>query len=471
MLGELRVTAGQAAGTTIALGDELLIGRATGGIGRLGDDPAISLRHARIVPTKGGLPLVVDMGSESGTWVNGERVMTRVLANGDVLRFGNSTLELAGAPALRNADRAEDAANARALRAEFPIFERVLYLNAGMEGPVPARGILAAQGQLEAEMLRGRSGAEHWGNLEVLASRLREGYARALGCRAEDVGLTRATCDGVYVVLNCLRFAAGDEILTTDEEHHGVYVPLAVLRERCGCRIRVVPFDDLANAVTSTTRMIVCSHVSWRTGRVIDTQALKATGKPVLLDGAQALGAIPLDMDELGCDFYAASGQKWLFGPDRTGSLYVRPDRIADLSPPITSNFFTLADKARPLDLVLSPGARRFDPGNLPGSTALWALAALDIIEEAGLRWITERGPVLAGRLAKRLRDAGLRVEPRGASTLVSFTSAEAPRVVEAFATSGIVVRDVQGCVRISIGAYCLDEDIDRVVDVAARFA
>ena len=462
--GELPITSGPAAGTTLLLEDKLFIGSAASGPGRLGDDPAISPRHARLARMENGAILVVDLGSKDGTWVNDVQVSTRELRDGDLVRFGSTTLEIVGTGAPPAA-----AADAQAFRSQFPIFERVVYLNTGMEGPVPARAIAAADAQLQVELHLGRSGVEHWGNLGVLCSRVRERYAQLLGCDGDDVGLTRATTDGVIVVLSNLSFSRGDEILTTDEEHQGVYAPLAMLRERHGCRIRVAPFGQLAAAVTDETRLIACSHVSWLTGQVIDTEALKATGVPFLLDGAQALGAIPVDVRDLGCDFYAASGQKWLCGPDRSGCLYVHPDRIEDLSPPLTSNFFALADPLRPLDLILAPGARRFDPGNLPGSTAVWALAALDVIEETGLDWVIQRGPDLAAQLTERLRHTGLAVEARGPSTLLAFPIDDPASAVEAFAEEGIVVRDVQGRVRISVGAWCLEEDIERVVEVATR--
>lgn len=472
MDGELRVTTGPAAGTTIRVTGRLFIGRSAGGAsGALGDDALLCARHACIVPTARGTLLVVDMGSEHGTCVDGERAATRELAAGDTVRVGRTTLQVVrvnAAPGGAGRHR-DDIANARALRSEFPVFESVVYLNAGMEGPVPARAVAAVEAQLALELRRGRSGAEHWGNLEVLAARLREGYARVLGCDAGDVALTRATTDGVNLVLNGLRLGPHDEIVTTDEEHHGVYAPLAALRERTGCRLRIVPFDEVADAVARNTCLVVCSHVSWLTGRVVDARSLRATGVPVLLDGAQALGAIDVDVRELGCDYYAASGQKWLCGPDRSGCLYVRPDRVGDLSPPVTANYFALADRQRPLDLVLAAGARRFDPGNLPGATALWALASLDVLGEAGMRWVTERGPRLAGRLATSLREAGLAVEPRGASTLVSLRVDDARQLAEALAAEGIVVRDVQGRVRISVGAWCLEEDVERVAAAVVR--
>jgi L-cysteine/cystine lyase len=471
MFGELRIATGPAAGRTVALDKAVFIGRSADGAGSFGGDPSVTQPHARIVPTERGAVLLVDMGSESGSWVNGERVTTRELATGDVVRVGDMTLELsvAASPAGSGRDR-DSEANARALRAEFPIFEHFLYLNAGMEGPVPSRAVTAAQGQFEIELLRGRSDNVWWGTLAVFASRLREGYARFLACSPDDVALTRSATAGVNVVLGGLRFAAGDEVLTTDEEFPGVYAPLAALRERQGCRIRVAPFDDLANAVTRDTRLVVCSHVSWLTGRVVDTKALKASGVPFLLDGAQGLGAIACDVRDLGCDFYAASGHKWLCGPDFSGCLYVRPERVADLSP-MNLNYFALESMQRPLDPVLARGARRFDPGNLAGSVALWALAALDVIEEAGLGWVTERGPALAGQLASQLREAGLAVEPRGPSTIVSFRHDDAPGVAKALTDEHIIARAMPGRVRASVGAWCLSEDIDRVVDAVVRAA
>jgi L-cysteine/cystine lyase len=278
-------------------------------------------------------------------------------------------------------------------RAEFPVFRRVRYLNAGTDGPVPARAAAAAQAQIRAEAENGRSGVEHWGNLHALWSTLRTRYAQVLGCGPEEVALTRATTDGVNTVLAGLPLSRGDEILTTDEEHAGLHAPLAAIRARRGCAVRVVPFDEVANEVSPKTRLVACSHVSWITGKLIDFEALGATGTPFLLDGAQALGAIPVDVKELGCDFYAAPGQKWLCGPDRTGCLYVRTERIEEMSPPPWPNYISLADTNRPLELVLHQGARRFDSGILPGVLALRALAALDVLEEAGIAGIASRGP------------------------------------------------------------------------------
>ena len=243
---------------------------------------------------------------------------------------------------------------------------------------------------------------------------------------------------------------------------------MAAIRARRGCAVRVVPFDEVANEVGPQTRLVACSHVSWITGKVVDVEALKATGVPFLLDGAQALGAVPVDVKELGCDFYAAPGQKWLCGPDRTGSLYVarRADRgdVSAARGPTTSRSPTRTGRSTSSS-IRAPAAST--PAVLPGMLALWALAALDVLEEAGFAWITSRGPTLSARLASMLAERGIAVAERGPSTLVSFAADDAPAFVESLEADGVIVRDIpgRGLIRASIGAWCLDDDLEQLAD------
>ncbi len=130
----------------------------------------------------------------------------------------------------------------------------------------------------------------------ALAAQARAGYATALGCEPVDVALTGSTTDGVNTVIAGLDLRAGDEIVTSDQEHPGLLAPLGRARRRHGVKVRVVPFAELAGEVSSTTRLVACSHVSWVGGEVADVPALVATGVPLLLDAAQALGAVPINV-------------------------------------------------------------------------------------------------------------------------------------------------------------------------------
>ena len=359
--------------------------------------------------------------------------------------------------------------DANDFRAEFPVLGRVAYLNTGTDGPVPRRGFDAATEQLRYELEQGRLGRPFFERLQANAAALREKLALAYGCDPADVALTRSTTDGVATAMSTLRLGRGDEVLTSDVEHPGLLAPLEAARRRCGFDVRFVPFDELASEVGPRTKLVACSHVSWADGRVVDVGALKASGAQVMLDGAQGLGAVCLDMRELGCDFYAASGQKWLCGPDGSGSLYVRREVAETLDPP-WPGYASLAEPSRASDLIAHPGARRFDLGVAPGPSTAWSLAALELLQEAGLDWVTARAADGAERLAGMLAERGFEVVPRGRTTLVSWRSSQAEEDVPRLAEQGIIVRFLPGLglVRASVGGWTSDEDLERLVDAAA---
>jgi L-cysteine/cystine lyase len=289
------------------------------------------------------------------------------------------------------------------------------------------------------------------------------------GCDRDEVALTGSTTDGVNTVLAGLDLHPGAEILTSDEEHPGLLAPLARVRRRHGVTIRVVPWKEVAGAVSAGTRLIAVSHVSWVSGGLMDVRALTSSGVPVLLDGAQALGAIPLNVRELGCDFYAAPGQKWLCGPSGSGSLFVRRERIGELETP-WPGFGSLADHEHPLESGPAEGAARFDVGFPTALRSTWVLASLGVLEEAGWGWIHDRGRELATRLAERLAERGVDVLPRGSTTLVSWRARDAQADVARLHREGILVRFIPGIgvVRASVGAWSSEEEIERLAQLAA---
>jgi selenocysteine lyase/cysteine desulfurase len=360
-------------------------------------------------------------------------------------------------------------ADAAMFRAQFPVFERLSYLNAGSEGPVPARAVRAVRDRLELEAAEGRGGRPYFEGLMGLRDRVREAYAGLLGARAADVALTGSTTDGVNTVIGGLDLRAGDEILTSDEEHPGLLAPLGRARRRHGISVRVVPFAEIASEVSAATKLIACSHVSWVSGRLVDTAALAATDVPVLLDAAQAIGAIAVDVEALGCDYYAASGQKWLCGAEGSGCLFVGEDRLGDLLVP-WPGFGSVADPQRALEFVEAEGAARLDHGFPTGIRSTWTLASLELFAQAGWDWVHERAASLADSLARQLARRGLEVLPRDRSTLVSWKVADAEGEVARMAAEGVIVRYIPafGVVRASVGAWSSEEELERLVDLAA---
>jgi L-cysteine/cystine lyase len=353
------------------------------------------------------------------------------------------------------------------LRAQFPVLERIEYLNAGTTGPVPRQGYEAALASLRLQLDEGRSGKAFFEGCVERIDRLRGRVARLIGADVAEVALTGSTTDGVNVALGALELGPGDEVLTSDEEHPGVLAPLGRLRERVGVNVRVAPFGELAAAVGPQTRAVACSHVSWMTGAVVDAAALAASPATVLLDGAQGLGAVPVDVRALGCDFYAASGQKWLCGPNGLGYLYARAEIIEDLPAP-WPGYGSLADAKRGLEFDLHPDARRLSVGFPPPHHVDWALAALDVLEGAGLAAVQERAAGLAAGLAERL---GSRVLPRGRTTLVTWTVDDAEAEVARLAGEGFAIRDLPGTgrVRASVGAWSSDDALARLAELTCR--
>jgi L-cysteine/cystine lyase len=355
-----------------------------------------------------------------------------------------------------------------ALRAQLPVLERVAYLNTGSVGPLARAAAEAAEADVRLQLERGRGGREHFEHAAALAERLRVRIAGLLGGEGWEVALTGATTDGVNAVLAGLDLRPGDEIVTSDEEHPGLLAPLALARDRRGIELRVVPFASVADAVSARTRLVACSHVSWISGRVADVEALAGAPAPVLLDGAQGLGAIPVDVGALGCEYYAASGQKWLCGPVGSGYLYVREDALDGLSA-AWPGYGTIADTVRPLDSAPVAGAARFDSGFAPSHRSAWALAALDVLEGAGLTELQGRAVALADSLARSLAEAGLAVAERAGSTLVSWKATDPPAESARLLDAGLLVRDLPGTpyVRASVGVWTSDDEIERLVAAA----
>ncbi len=344
---------------------------------------------------------------------------------------------------------------------------RVAYLNAGTFGPLPRRSAEAMAAEQKRNVEDGRAGWPYFERMLGLREAVREALARLLGAPERfSVALTTSTTEGCNVVVGGLRLGAGDEVVTTDVEHPGL---LGALRA-WGVSVRVARVRDrpapealgaIDDEISPRTRLVALSHVAWTTGAVLPIRELSGRGIPVLVDGAQGAGAIPVDVDALGCDFYTVSGQKWLLGPDATGGLYVRPDRVGELA----MTFPSYTSWEDPHDLVPWPDARRFDAAWIPPGTLAGLRASLAIADEAGderfthARTIAEHCRRLVGRQAEVV------TEP-GQATLVSWQpEGDAAEVAKRLAAEGIVVRDLpaEGWVRASCGFWTSEEEIERL--------
>jgi len=350
------------------------------------------------------------------------------------------------------------------LRSQFPVFEKVAYLNAGTCGPLPT----AARGALEDVLDLGEADGRrmpYFERMQALHARQRDAYAAVLGTEPADVALTTSTSEGIARVVAGLGLGRGDEVLTSDAEHPGLLGPLLAARERLGIAIRTAPLAELPGEVGPRTRLVACSHVGWVRGDVVPAFDLPGD-VPLLLDGAQGVGAIPVDVRALGCAFYAGSGQKWLCGPVGTGMLYVDPaweERLAPVGP----TYMSFTAPRGPIDAwELHAGARRHDTPALAGELAAAATAAHDVLHACGWEAVHARARELAATLAARLAEAGRTVAPRGDTTLVAWEDGAPEATVERLAAAGVAIRNLPETpyLRASVGAWNDESDLDRLL-------
>jgi L-cysteine/cystine lyase len=350
-----------------------------------------------------------------------------------------------------------------ALRAEFPVLEDRAYLNAGTCGPLPHAAVRASLEMLDRGSAVGRA-KEYVETMIELRDRQRAAYAATLGADAADVALTTCTSDGIVRVLAGLELGPGDEVLTAPDEHPGLLGPLTTLRERRGVDVRAVAFGDLADAIGPRTKLVACSHVSWVTGAV-RPPGLAEADVPVLLDGAQGVGAVGFDVASLGCAFYAGSGQKWLCGPIGSGMLWVASSWRERLAP-LGATYLNLENANDGLAAELHPDARRYDSPGVGAETLAAAVAAHDVLASRGWPAVHERASSLAGLLASRLAEAGRTVAPRGETTLVSFEDPDPEATRDRLAEASVIVRHLPGTsyVRASVGAWNDEDDLERLL-------
>jgi L-cysteine/cystine lyase len=354
-----------------------------------------------------------------------------------------------------------------AVRAELPVLDRLAYLNAGTMGPLPRRAAEATVAWTRRLLVDGRSSKALFEELLALRERLREELASLLGTGPEAIALTPSTTDGCNIVLTGLGLGPGDEVVTTDSEHPGLFGGLVA----SGATLRIAEVRDrpaaealpaLEAQITPRTRLIAVSHVSWLSGAVLPVAELARRAIPVLVDGAQGAGAVPVDVAELGCDFYTVSAQKWLLGPEATGALYVRPDRVEELHMTFPSYL-----SWRHPDYEPREGAARFDPGWIPAGSVAGLLEALAFAQELGDDRFA-RASAMAERCRELVGERAELVTDPGQATLVSWKADDAEEQVRRLAEAGVAVRDLPGtgCVRASCGFWTSDEDLERLARV-----
>lgn len=379
--------------------------------------------------------------------------------------------------------------NVAYVRQELPGATTCLYFNTATIGPLP-RCVPQAMGEwLQNEWNNGRLGMDAYAAMAEIYTEARSYVARLLHVENEEIALTENTGEGLNIICHGFNWQPGDEVIFTDHEQISVISLLHHLRDRYGISLRLADLgpggdrpaeEAIAELITPRTRLIVISHVSFMTGAVINVSAVAELAHRsdilVLVDGAQSAGAIPLDVRALGVDFFAFPMQKWLYGPDGTGALYVRHEVLERVQPTYVGWCMLKFEAGGKWGFHDS--ARRFEVGGRQTAAVRGQIASLRWLEETiGYPSIFERISSLNSYAYDALRTLpGLTfLTPRpGASGLVSFVldGYNAETVAHWLQDEHrIYVRAVpqQNSVRISTGFYNTEEEIDDLVRVLQK--
>ena len=358
-------------------------------------------------------------------------------------------------------------------RSQFPVLERFAYMNAGTLGPLSRATVAAMEERARFDQDHGRGGKAWFDSVLALRATVRTKLANLISSSTDQLALTSSTTDGCNIVLAGLRLDADDEVVTTDSEHPGLLLPLHV----SGARVRVArvagrsptdALETLLSCVSRRTRLLALSHVLWTTGQVMPVHELKReTALPILVDGAQSVGAIPVDVDDL--DFYTVSCQKWLCGPEPLGALHVREPEELRIGIP---SYFAQESIDDDGTFVARAGAARFDSGWL----ATPALAGLEAALDGAPPWRFERAAEMTQACRDALSEQTEVIGEADQGTLVSFVSPGDPVAVGAgLYERGVIIRDLPrtGWLRASCGYWTNENDVERLAAglIAARAA
>ncbi|MEA2520056.1 MAG: L-cysteine/cystine lyase, partial [Chloroflexota bacterium] len=246
-----------------------------------------------------------------------------------------------------------DAEKLAAVRAALPALGAGIYLNTGTAGPIPSESAAAMAEITDYELRIGRAHADYFDGFLERLGEARGAVAAIVGADIDEIAITHSTSVAVNAAIGSVGLRAGDRIVSTRSEHAAGLGPVVAAAARTNAEAVFVDVDGAITdetilerfdaALTSATRLVVFSHVLWTTGRVLPVEAIARLaherGATVVVDGAQAAGALPVAVHELGADFYAIAGQKWLLGPEATAALWVAPSIVAGSRPSIVGWF------------------------------------------------------------------------------------------------------------------------------------
>lgn len=326
--------------------------------------------------------------------------------------------------------------------------------------------------------------------LDILES-TRAKVAQSLNATAEEIILSENTTIGINIVANGIDWQPGDNLILTNHEHPGNRIPWYNFIKRYGVQLRFLTvyddeeqmLDELEGLIDGRTRLLSISHVSRRTGHRLPAQAITDLAHrhdiPVLWDGAQSYGAIPIDVKALDCDFYTFSGHKYMMAPQGTGGCYIRRDRIEWVKPSWIGSH-----SQKDFDLVggltLLDEAKRFEFGTRNLADQGGFGKALDLWQEIGWAHVFAAIEAYTDRMkAALVALPGVVLEtPLPYAKSAGIVTVSVPGFTSAGLSASLLEHERMlvsslehdtSMIRISTHVFNTDEEIDRLVSGIQR--
>lgn len=356
-----------------------------------------------------------------------------------------------------------------AYRAEFPVSRTHVFLNHAGVSPTSTRVVDAVHGFMDSMARVGRPSFDDW---ESLAQHCRERFARLIGCGADEVAFVRNTSHGLSLLAAGLDWRPGDRVAAAAAvEYPSNVYPWIDLDRRGIASLDTIPVDETATVTVDAaarvlrpeTRVLAVSSAQYATGAVTDLAGLgelcRERGVLLCVDGIQTVGALPLDVKRAGVHFLSADSHKWMLGMMGIGAVFVDRSVVGSVHPPLVGwRSTTDAFNFDRVHYELLADAGRFEEGSLAYPLIAGFLAALELLEEAGIDRIAEHVGGLVDDLADRLEALGCATSPdpgeRRHILTFSHPDLDGERLEEALAEASIVVSLRRGRIRASPHLY-----------------
>ncbi|MDF5719989.1 MAG: aminotransferase class V-fold PLP-dependent enzyme [Rhizonema sp. PD37] len=379
-------------------------------------------------------------------------------------------------------------------REQFPALANKIYFNYGGQGPMPQTAMDAiTQAQTYIQQI-GPFGNEvnNWINQEVQATR--EAIASTINVPPETITITEDVTVGCNIAMWGIEWQAGDHLLLSDCEHPGIIAIASEIQRRFAVEITTFPLmatlnegdptEIIAQHLKSHTRLVVLSHVLWNTGQVLPLEKISELCRSydvrLLVDAAQSVGLLPLNLTELGADFYAFTGHKWLCGPGGVGGLYVRPEVRESLKPTFIG-WRSVAINSQGKPGAWHPDGKRYEvaTSNFPLLSGLRKAIAVHqqwATPQENYQRICSSSAYLWQQLMELPEVKCLRTSPPECG-LVSFQLTnklpqKSRQLVEFLESQSILTRTIADpdCVRACIHYFTLTSEIDQLIEAIQRF-